>query len=166
MIPYIQGELENLCGLYSIVNSIKFVSLKNDAECHKIYQKLLRYTTENVPTAYKDGLYFKHLWEIMNSSPLPVEFSRPYARKKFDNAEQYIQTLETQLDGNTCAMVGIGLPWNHWTIIHKISPKTIHLFDSSGAPSIKRRLATLDQKPVDGHISLWPRMTIIVKNNK
>jgi len=172
MTAFRQGQLDGLCGVYALVNSIRSISGYSDFEINSYWKFLASELAIYKPTAFYEGLYGKELKHLIDLSkeyfPLEsVRFSFPFFKKRFDTVDQFATSLANEInDKNAVAIIGFGHGWDHWTVARKVSPKSIHLIDSSnrkdntGYSCIRLSSATVTDE--FDKIDIHPRQTVIV----
>ena len=74
----------------------------------------------------------------------------PLMRTKFRKPENFFARLRSDLaagePGKAAWIVGLGDPWEHWTVVDHISDRTIYFFDSWGMKHYRFDSFTLDAK--------------------
>lgn len=138
--PYKQGLLDGLCGFYSVINAIHY--LKDDVNTIKA-EKLLKSMILTKPYSFHslfcDGTYYENVLKLVKHTCNNVHgykdlnYATPFEDDVFEDAYEYAACLNEQIDGKkSVAIVSVGYPWYHWTVISKVDTKEekIHLFDS------------------------------------
>ena len=167
MMPYQQGDLENLCGLYALINAARLADPTLEyKECQDVYLAALRWLRKrkgflgvlNEGMAINTVLslhkaVFQRQWPQMT-------LHRAFPRKP-KNAKAFWSRMEKEASrANQGMFIGIGGRYNHWSAVHKITDKTIRLFDSGELSSLHRRLCGYSQEQdipyliVPGHVLL------------
>lgn len=172
--PYKQGLLDGMCGFYSVINAIHF--LKSDFSSEKA-ERMLKSMILLKPHAfhrmYSDGTYHgnvisfvKHI--ISKRGFKTFSYSTPFEDDEFDDPYEFISCLSPLVDGKkSVAIVLVGGPWYHWTVISKIDTKKeiISLFDSCLNPEdrdSRLKLKDISLKKKSGKYELCPQETIII----
>lgn len=68
--PYRQGDLDSLCGIYAVINGIKFAVRQHqkltEAHALSLFEALIRRSTREGgnPTAVIDGLGWTAVWDL------------------------------------------------------------------------------------------------------
>jgi len=138
--PYKQGLLDGMCGFYSVINAIYY--LKSDmstAKCEKLLKSLILTKPYSFHSLFCDGTYYENVKFLINHVCTSVRgykdisYSTPFENDVFENAEEYTSCLKEHVDGkNSVAIISVGQPWNHWTVLTKVDSENdkIHIFDS------------------------------------
>jgi len=144
--PYLQGNLDSLCGIYALINAIRW-ALRNELASAKgmhweeLFRRLTNHAVKemghlDLPTSGL-SLYatigLTHIARDYVSDELHIEllFRRPFAIKKPIEADQTIESISRHLQQpNTAALAAIYGKLNHWSVITAVDDKQAQLFDS------------------------------------
>lgn len=172
--PYKQGLLDGMCGFYSVINAIHF--LKSDFSLEKA-ERMLKSMILLKPHAfhrmYSDGTYHENVISFVNHIVSKrgfktFSYSTPFQYTDFNDSSEFISSLSSLVDGKkSVAIVLVGNPWYHWTVISKIDSKkeTISLFDSCLDPEdrdSRLKMKDISLKKKLGKYELCPQETIII----
>lgn len=146
MKPFKQGDLDGLCGVYSIINALSFINGKNEDESEKLFHDYIDFLDakpHRIAEFIKNGIpkyVMKELLEEYDRNVLEFHVKLPNLSRDTP-MEKYWEWLETRLafHKNSCAILGLNDPWNHWTVVTRINDKTVEFLDSS---TLKRRRKT------------------------
>ncbi len=144
--PYLQGSLDSLCGVYALINGIRW-ALRNELVSAKgehweeLFRKLTNHAIRNRGdlelvshgvTLYtmialthiaRDHMRERHKIELM--------FRRPFAQSKPLEAGQTLETIEACLhQPNTAVLAAIYGTLDHWCVIKQLDDQHTYLFDS------------------------------------
>lgn len=138
--PYKQGLLDGMCGFYSVINAIHFLkSGITTSKAEKLLKNLIQTKPYSFHNLYCDGTYYENVTHMIKHVCNNVRgykdfsYTTPFEDDVFDSAYEYTACLNEHVDGkNSVAIVSVGYPWYHWTVISKVDTKEekIHLFDS------------------------------------
>lgn len=139
-----QGKLDGLCGLYSTLNLFDYLKGPFCETQHNfLFEKLVKHQPNIWPACLYQGststTVIKWIKKAARLCDTKVEIVKPYKNRSDIKLSQYwdeIQYLTRPRD--TAAIIGIGEPWNHWTVVTHIRNRRIYLRDSYGLKS--RRL--------------------------
>lgn len=144
--PYLQGNLDSLCGIYALINSIRWALRIESASAkgphwEELFRRLtnhavkemghLELTTSGLSLYAMIGL--THVARDYVSDELNIEllFRRPFAIKKPTEANQTIESISRHLQqSSTAALAAVYGKLNHWSVITAIDDKQAQLFDS------------------------------------
>jgi len=173
--PYKQGLLDGMCGFYAIINAMHY--LKTDMSMTKA-ESLLKSMILTKPYSFHslfcDGTYFENVLSLVKHTVRnkhgykDFKYAVPFKDDIFDDAYEYVACLNELIDGkNSVAIVSVGSPWYHWTVVSKVNTKEekIHLFDSYfdlGDKGSKLAFKDLSLKKKNKKYELYPHETIII----
>lgn len=165
LAPYRQGHLDGLCGLYSIVNAVRFALRSVDRRycTSHLRRQLSRNEAELLFTALLhslvssrrharlivDGIDSIQLAELLGiagkwlqtQKDLELSCSRPLLRRARVGTKTLLGSVEQHLlRPGTAAIVGTNAPyWSHWTVATKVTESRLYLLDSEGDTSVAVR---------------------------
>jgi hypothetical protein len=147
IVPYRQGELDGLCGLYAVVNAIRVAlheaSQLSHAQAQRMWMSgLLRLQERGwLPLRMMDGIEWPdllHIAEALLEIALPVG-AKPIVRQlpeSIDHAKRW-RWIATELERSRPILVHQDQHY-HYTVITGLTPTRITLFDSSGSTWAQR----------------------------
>ena len=159
LYAYRQGELDGLCGIYSVLNAVRFALLTADLsgspssrvrhlrpdECALLFTTLVSTVGRRHRQAQFvfAGLGPSHLRSLLRSTDewlrvnrgLSLVRSRPLDRDV--RKATLISNIRRHLNvPGSAAIIGAKEPWLHWTVATRITKARLHLLDSEGDTSI------------------------------
>jgi hypothetical protein len=142
LTPFKQGDLDSLCGLYSILNAVRLLCPELDLhESRTLFNVLGETLTKERITAHETvslgleiptlramiGAARRYVSEVLGvqltSEPLQVNRHAP-------TIDHVWTTLVTRLRGGHVAILGLSGRHDHWTVARRGTRKTLRLFDS------------------------------------
>lgn len=153
--PYRQGDLDGLCGLHAIINALYLLFPDMSKEqAHRLYRMLTKEIVRvgGLKVIWRgiDPKLLRRLLPVAVASvtqqkrSAPVEVSRPFATGAI-GLPDLVQTLRAKL-GQGCLAIALVHDGNwHWTVIEKVTSKTIILFDSANLGAIRIENCTLEK---------------------
>ncbi len=151
---YRQGDLDGLCGVYAVVNALRYVVRLQDEQCQKLFETLIRALEQDCsplhPTLLR-GMYFPQLKRLVVSASqwrirgrgLAFQ-ARPLRLKRHQRTLPHLWAALNEELGPTCvAIIGLSGVDDHWCVVYRVSPKTLWLLDSSGQTRISRSRCTV-----------------------
>ena len=165
-----QGQLDQLCGVYAIVNAAQLAVGRNLQACErlKLFRELiLALGRTRLRTAMLDGLTGPELIAAVRKrdwlagSGLDLQISAPYARSAFACFDHFLDRLARDAaDANQAAILFVVQPGRqHWTVLKRVSGRSITLYDSIGAEKLAR--ARYD---IRGRHRIEPARTLLLRS--
>ena len=140
--PLVQGELDGLCGLYSIINSLIWGLYSLQISGHRpryqskplgereietlFFALMTRVNRKHGIHPVVHGISSLELARLLRPSAtwlnakrdLRLTFMRPFDRRRRVTIALVCQTLSNHLAGTgTGAIIGLEWPWRHWTVV-------------------------------------------------
>jgi hypothetical protein len=146
--PWRQGSLDGLCGVYALINGVRFIEPKiNEDDSLLLFSSLIEGMGEV-------GLLLRSVWrgltarELIRLLPrlreivqlrfdLDLTWERPFRRERV-RTDTYVEWLRAALEPNGEKVVLLswscgGAYW-HWSAAHRVSRHRIHILDSGPDP--------------------------------
>ncbi|WP_300463681.1 hypothetical protein [Desulfobacula sp.] len=140
--PALQGDFSSQCGFYAIGNvmSLLFPNINKN----KVFESIWDYYIETYGDAegvlygiYRDRVN-KILCNVIIELGLPLTVYRPWWSKKATSIDEFLNKIRNALNSQDSAIIlgyEHGLEddngyYSHWTIIKKITEKSLVTFDS------------------------------------
>jgi hypothetical protein len=166
LLPYEQGHLDGLCGLYSIVNATRFAlrtaefrrpylsprprSL-SEAEAELMFLALIRglIRSPRLFDAFIKGINSRELSILLRLADewlrkrraVRLLAKRPLYRCGPIRTKTMLRRISSHLaERGTAVIVGANPPWRHWTVVTHVAGSRLRLFDSCGYASVPLRL--------------------------
>lgn len=154
MKPYRQGSLDQLCGVYTVVNAVRAASLYVDRmpktagselfgvlaehlEARRLLAKALTYGVTS-PTM-SQLLQVARSW-VEDRRGRRLTWTKPYHTQPQACPRLVIEHISRHLDTlGSAAIIGVYGRLEHWTVVDEVSEKSIKLSDSYGITLIRRR---------------------------
>ncbi|MEJ7925738.1 hypothetical protein WG908_03085 [Sphingobium sp. AN641] len=159
MEPLRQGELDGLCGLYAILNTVRLLAYP-DRHLHPIQtRKLFKRGIEvladrqELKIALAEGMQ-SGMWEMLcqalsfeihSITGFRLRRRSVFASKIGVTPSGIAKAIRYHLDHGRPVLAVLGGKYNHWTVIAGYSRHRLHLFDSYGYCWINARSLTLDE---------------------
>lgn len=150
---YRQGDLDGLCGVYSIVNALRYVFHLRDEQCQKLFGKLLKALEQDCGCLHQTlltGMYLPRLKRLVGVASQcrlgdrDIIFqARPLRLKRDQCSLPHLwAVLERELGPTCVAIVGVTGATDHWCVVYRVTSKTLWLLDSSGQTRMNRSRCT------------------------
>lgn len=180
IMPIRQGSIDQLCGVYSVMNATELVigkfhydrQLKRKASQRKtLFSDLIGHLAKHgmLETVLTSGIEQIDENGLINIAVKSVKkYQKLKLRKQivFDSCEvtidQFWEKLTQHLDQpSTAAIINISGRIQHWTCVRQITPDTMILSDSSGIRRIAKSQCSIGEGSRDRYI-LWPTLTYLL----
>ncbi len=169
--PFQQGGLDSLCGLYSIINAERFINHSSDEETQQLFDDLIHYLARR-------KLLSKFLIGGIIHSEMLVILKKVVGNKRISNAQipwrgvpnpdltTFWKSMQFFLDGTPGRSIILGLQGyhDHWTVIEKITNRSILLYDSSLIKVLPRSRCTTVYATWKRKHLLLPAQTYFLSN--
>lgn len=156
--PFLQGELDGLCGLYSIINGLTWALHTRRAAGDQLagrarrlrqveydelfgelltelfeYRRTVRLITHGTSSLVLSRLIRRSSEWLGNRRGLVIGVFRPFYRLPRASLRTVTRTISDHLGtpGST-AIIGLEAPWDHWTTVAKVTTWRLRLLDSDG----------------------------------
>jgi hypothetical protein len=146
--PYLQGQIDGLCGLYGIVNAFQclFPGSFDDDDAWELMVELCETIAPKFPAVIWRGAGVADMVSLFETAQAyarkrkhlkgHIAVTRPFARRKIERIESFWAELDNWLNADELtyskrvALIGLGLPDNHWTIVTRKTQRSVTFFDS------------------------------------
>ncbi|MBL8077243.1 MAG: hypothetical protein JNM55_04710 [Anaerolineales bacterium] len=169
--PFQQGGLDSLCGLYSIINAERFINHSSDEETQQLFDDLIHYLARR-------KLLSKFLIGGIIHSEMLVILKKVVGNKRISNVQipwrgvpnpdltTFWKSMQYFLDGTPGRSIILGLQGyhDHWTVIEKITNRSILLYDSSLIKVLPRSRCTTVYATWKRKHLLLPAQTYFLSN--
>ena len=166
MLPFIQGQLDGLCGIYSSINAVRLIKKISHDQATGLFHKLFFEIShrKTYPKIIKNGLSNRDMaygFKLIQTQ-YPIKQARPFPKANNITLGSYWDKLEGFLDqasDRAIIVVIEGWNWGHWTVIERATKKTFFLFDSGGLKRISRSCCSTRRRSPTRPLLLVPTMT-------
>jgi hypothetical protein len=174
--PFRQGDLDGLCGVYSVVNAVRHLCPEVDTETawhvfDLLMQRLLR-SASNPAGTVTSGIGRLMVARLINEAIL-------YVRDDFDirlkvrrlpkplrvdgSRDQLWVALQDAIGPSCVAILGLTGKHSHWTVATHVSAANLRLFDSTQLRALPRARCTVG-RTLKRH-QLSPRHVLLVQRS-
>ena len=149
LAPYAQGELDSLCGLYSIINAIRLVLYPvapvSAAKSHKLFEAGIEFLRQNasLDPALVNGINIRR-WKLL-AALLAEQASTPKwsvaveTTKNRIPARAIMRYIDDSMAIGSPVLLHLGRQHQHYTVIAGVTLHSIWWFDSSRLVRAKRQ---------------------------
>lgn len=172
-----QGQLDGLCGLYSVVNAIALMT--RDQVRRPGIRKLLsnagidQLAEEGyLADAFKHGMGFRQLCRLYKAvaaelealEGISVAYSVAANRKMGIDAFIDRVTAHLAVHGPGSVILNVHGAIHHWTVVSAIDARRVHLADCYGFRFFKRTSLTTNSEQAPGRRhELWPTQSLLLR---
>jgi hypothetical protein len=171
ILPYEQGYLDGLCGIYSIINATRLiVNDMREEEAMKLFSKCMRHVEKrkSLGKVSTEGVNEKDIWSILKKVVIVdygVKVERPFYNAGELSVYDYFLELSEYFgkDGKRSAMICVEREdWDHWTVIRSLTMKHLKLFDSSMMKTINTSRCVTDKPTKKKPYLVNPKVTFFI----
>lgn len=169
--PFQQGGLDSLCGLYSIVNAERIINHSTDDETQELFNDLIFFLSRR-------RLLSKFLIEGIIHKEMLVILNKVIGKKRIQSVEipwrgvpnpdltSFWKSMQYFLNGTPHRAIILGLQGyhDHWTVIERITNRSIFLYDSSLIKRLPRSYCTTVYPTWKRKHVLLPAQTYFLSN--
>ena len=139
MTPLRQGDLDSLCGLYCVVNAVRMATMPTTKIGERKSKDLINHIAydlgDGFPLIFDEGL--NNLKPLLRSARKwlyqsygnRLHVQRPFRRRSPPLPEDLATTIITHMAAPHTAVIVCNPA--HWSVIERVTPKQVILFDSS-----------------------------------
>lgn len=163
--------MDSLCGLYSIINAERFINHSSDEETQQLFNDLIHYLSRR-------GLLTKFLIGGIIHTEMLVILNKVVGKKRISNVSipwrgvmnpdltNFWKSMQRFLDGTPGRAIILGLQGyhDHWTVIDKITSRSIILYDSALIKRLPRSSCTTVYATWKRKHLLLPAQTYFLSN--
>lgn len=174
--PWRQGELDLLCGVYAVLNSIKIAApFISPAKSHfdEVFYAVAR-ALEECPSSHtilSYGLNRRSLGVALSAAGdwldsnfgWQLKTSWPYYRWPNARPTRVFSRIQDHLGvPNTAAIICLAGEIDHWTVVTDVTARRVRLFDSIGMKFIRRSSIGLHGDET-ARRQIMPTMTALIE---
>ena len=145
--PEHQGHIDGMCAVYSVLNACKLLFDHSDKLDAKLFKALCEAIPDLFPKIVYDGTEVAGISRLLDAAKewtahihkRELSWSQPIHRITITTVEDYFAYVRSALDSGDgerkVAIIGLGKPWDHWTVVRSVERRRAVFFDSWGFPS-------------------------------
>ena len=169
--PFQQGGLDSLCGLYSIINAERFINRSSDEETQQLFDDLIHYLSKRklLSKFLIGGILHREMLGILYTvvgKRRIANIEIPWRGVANPDLITFWKSIQAFLDGTPGRAVILGLQGyhDHWTVIEKITNRSILLYDSALIKRLPRSSCTTVYATWQRKHVLLPAQTYFLSN--
>lgn len=162
-IPLQQGNLDGLCGVYSIINATgKIIGQLDENEQKEMFRKIISYLykkySNNLDFLFNDGgITIRDIGSVLKDVIEPrhgIIRKKPHHKSSSLELNNFWDSMTKFLgEPQRAIILGLARKHDHWTVVDSITEKRLTLLDSGGLCHINRRVCTtVDSDPTSIHL--------------
>lgn len=176
MLQFNQGDLDSLCGVYSLVNAERMINKTSEQKSRDLFGLIIN-CLDSLPNSLSavliGGMLRKHIKLILDDvlSDWITYRGLPFDGVENPDLSTFWEAMMHFIDRNenvTNKVILLSLTGkhDHWTVVKKISEKQIQLIDSDGLRTINRRNCTTSYQIGCRHHVLCPAQTFFLGHSE
>ena len=149
LLPFQQGGLDSLCGLYSIINAERIINRSSDEEAQQLFDGLIHFLSRRglLRKLLIGGIIHTEMLMILDKVVGRQRISQvtiPWRGVPNPHLTTFWKSLQAFLNGTPGRAIILGLQGyhDHWTVIESITDRSIFLYDSSRIKRLPRARCT------------------------
>ena len=169
--PFQQGGLDSLCGLYSIINAERIINHSSDEETQQLFDDLVHFLTRRklLSKLLIGGIIHTEMLTILDKVVGKQRISNvqiPWRGVQNPDLTKFWKSMQNFLDGTSNRAIILGLQGyhDHWTVIEKITSRSIMLYDSALIKRLPRSSCTTVYATWKRKHLLLPAQTYFLSN--
>ena len=146
MLPYRQGDLDSLCGLYAILNAVRWADRHhnrlNRADHKALFDRLIEVSDQGdtLTAIVRHGTTIPEMSRLLHVAAddvsrhhgLHLTISKPFHRYREAPARIVLAAIARHTRDHANGVIAMTRHADaHWTLITAITPKRLELFDST-----------------------------------
>lgn len=169
--PYRQGELDGLCGVYSLINATRLAHGRMSWEASAdLFQSCIGYleTRGRLPEMIRWGISINQMVAVLRDviqPVVPICYVRPFRKARNTPIDEYWTACQGFLnEEGRRAVVLVYYLWTggHWSVGMEMSSSRMTLFDSSSRKILVRKHCTTSEDSLTHHVYFYPAQTIFI----
>ncbi len=170
--PHQQGELDGLCGLYALMNSVKYLrNISGWKQQTKLMTKILKHMKAKGMTSlvvrFTEGTRLDEIASVLKYIICPqydIKRAKPYHHNPETTLKHFLRHCQGFLEQKSdkskgIILVGLGGRYDHWTLIYRITETRIMLQDSSKRKYLNKSNCCLPDDDIQKTHILYPTHT-------
>lgn len=170
--PFLQGSADGLCGLYSVVNGVRVVCQATDDETQLLFNRLVYSLSRRGKLAgyMTEGIANKDMLMMLNQVRRKRIIDRvelPWRGVPNPDLTTFWKSMQRFLDGTPGRAIILGTTGyhEHWTVIEKITSRSILLYDSGQINRLLRSECSTTYVNAKRIHLLWPAQTYFLSKD-
>lgn len=162
--PYLQGQADSLCSVYSLVNASRLVNNLTIDETQLVFNETIRFLSKKRKLAETliEGVKHRDMLQMMHNI-VGDKFQWKISGNGFQKLSIWWDFAVSFLKENnrSVIIVSFGGMQDHLSVIQSMTNKTMLLFDSSQIRTIRKSSCRLQGYPKDDHYVVYPSQSFL-----
>jgi hypothetical protein len=162
--PYLQGQADSLCSVYSLVNASRLVNNLTIYESQLIFNETIRFLSKKRKLAETliGGVKHRDMFQLM-CNIVGDNFQWKISGNGFQKISVWWDFANNFLKENhrSAIIVSFGGAQDHLSVIQSMTNKTMVLFDSSQIRKIRKSSCRLQGYPKDDCYVIYPSQSFL-----
>jgi hypothetical protein len=160
-----------MCAVYSVLNACKLLFDHSEKLDAQLFKALCEGTPNLFPKIVYDGTEVDGILRLLKAAKTWTKHihkcelicSQPMRRKTITTVEDYFACVRSTLDGGDgerkAAIIGLGKPWDHWTVVRRVDRRRAVFFDRRRAALLARSSMSTSRGHITSAAGLPTRLT-------
>lgn len=167
-----QGYLDGLCAVYAILNATRrlYPNRATEDVLTKMWRAIIEGLGTEIGPILLDGTSRDQVSDLIRRANAFVRAEalgeihafQPFRNRKVADLQDYWDDMAAYLaPTRRVAIIGLGKPWEHWTVITSVTAKAVNFHDSYGIRVFPRSRFVIG-KPKGAEIALDYHQTFLI----
>lgn len=174
MAPFQQGDLDGLCGVYSIINALKAIGIRRSVEEWQIIlNDIINHLQHNKKSNLflTDGITTTDISRILRDIIVPkfgIHYHKPFHKNSELPLEDLWELLLENLVGEkrrSAIFCIAGANYSHWTVTTALSDRRILLQDSYKMHWINRSQCSTTELLKNSTVMIYPTTLFLLERD-
>jgi hypothetical protein len=167
-----QGYLDGLCAVYAILNATRclFPTRASEEVLTRMWRAIIEGLGTQIGPILLDGTSRDQVSDLIRRANAFVRSEalgeihayQPFRNRSVADLGEYWDDMAAYLGPKRrVAIIGLGKPWEHWTVITSVTPRAVNFHDSYGIRVFPRSRFVVG-KPKGSEIALDYHQTFLI----
>ena len=170
--PFQQGQLDGLCGIYSIINATKLINRLSEERGEELMEEAVLALERKGKPASKfivDGITIADMAHILRTVICPqfnIVRSKPFHKQPDIPLTTFWQAMSDFLAAGESRSIITCLEWQehgHWSVVRQVGEKRLLLYDSSERVFVNRSQCSTVELTSQTPVLLLPSVTYFLE---
>ena len=161
-----QGGLDSLCSVYAVVNTYKIIKDATDDESNEMFNKIIKYLHKKriLCDTIIEGTSHKTMSKIIREI-VGKDFSEVINLYKWGeySISAWWDYMKEYSDNGYKIILSIGGIRNHYSIVGKMTHKTMFMIDSNGLDKVRKKDCEIQGYDKEDKYVIYPSQCFIIR---